>query len=280
MAFDLGSARPVAAPRPAAPAQPRDLRPAPAQRQQAASTVSTEVGTARTGQTIAQSAQTFPYELARAKTDAEKAKLELAALNKKLKEGGLDLKEQQALSAARATLMAYGELLYRDAKNKGYDPSSLGNKFSSALSVIPFAGNSLSTQVLDPISLQAKKGKQQFTEGALRTVTGAGGPAGERPETTEQYFPTPWENVNAKTQRGMDELRLAQILGSSRIAGPAVAPQTSALISRLSAPPKKRGASPPPPNLPRVRNDAEYDALPSGKKIQFIDPNGDIRTKP
>ena len=282
MAFDLASARPVAAPRPsarpAAPAQPRDMRPAPAQRQQAAATRSSEISAAGGAQTIYQKERSFADELRILKAQAAKAELDFAILDKKQKEGGLDLKDQQALASARATLMAYGEALYRDAINSGYDPVSIGNKFSSALSVIPVAGGALSEAVRDPISSQGQIGEKQFAEGAQRTLSGAGIRADETPRIEKQYFPSAWGNLNAKTRRSLDETRLAQMVGAARIAGPALSPAAAAMVARLSAPPKKRGASPPPPNLPRVKSDADFNALPSGAK--FIDPNGDIRTKP
>ena len=274
MAFDLGSARPVAAPRPSAPAQPRSMRPAPAQRQQEASTVSTETGTRRTGQTIAQSAALFPVDLAKLKIEARTAQLQLDALEKKQKEGGLELKDQQALASARATLMIYGEALYRDAINSGYDPVSIGNKFSSALSAIPVAGGALSEMARDPISSQGQIAEKQFSEGAQRTLSGAGIRADETPRIEKQYFPSAWGNLNPKTRRSLDETRLAQIVGATNIAGPALSSTARAMANRLSTPRRALVTK----ELPRVKNDADYDALPSGTK--FIDPDGNTRTKP
>jgi len=281
MAFDLGSARPVAAPRPAAPAKPtrvQDRRPDAVQKAQDVSTVGTQTSTARTGQTIAQSAALFPAELAKMRIEARTAQLQLDALEKKQKEGGLELKDQQALASARATLMIYGEALYRDAVNSGYDPVSIGNKFSSALSAIPVAGGALSETVRDPISSQGQIAEKQFSEGAQRTLSGAGIRADETPRIEKQYFPSAWGNLNDKTRRSLDELRLAQISGATNIAGPALSPTARAMADRLSAPPKKHKDESSSTKLPRVKNNADYAALPSGTK--FIDPDGNTRTKP
>ena len=278
MAFDLGSARPVAAPRPAAPAQPRDLRPAPAQRQQAASTVSTEVGTARTGQTIAQSAQTFPYELEKLKAEAERAKIEIERLRAKEASGDLELKEQQSLNASRAILMAYGEALYRKARTGGYEPTTPRNRVAALASGLPFVGEDLGDFIRDPVSERGVTGERRFTEGALRTATGAGGPAIERPQTTRNYFPTPWQSRDPEARQDFLNTRLEQLRTSGRVAGSALGPQAKATIEALSAPPKARKSETSSKSLPRVKSDADFNALPSGAK--FIDPNGDIRTKP
>lgn len=271
MAFDLASARPVAAPRPAAPS--RDLRPEPAQRQQAATTVSTEVGTRRTGQTIAQSAQSFPVELARQKADAEKAQIELDRLKKREAAGELDLKEQQSINAARAILMSYGETLYRKARAGGYEPTSMRNRAASIASGLPVVGENLGDFIRDLISEQGITGERQFTEGALRTVTGAGGPKEERPQTVRDYFPTPWQSQDPEARRHLAETRLAQLGTAGQVAGPALVPSAKATIAALSAPRR----APAQKKLPRVRNNADFDALPSG--AEFIDPNAQQKDK-
>ena len=280
MAFDLGSARPVAAPRPAAPAQPRDLRPAPAQRQQEASTVGTQTSTARTAQTTAQSAQAFPYELEKLKAEAERAKLEIERLRVKEASGDLELKEQQSLNASRAILMAYGEALYRKARTGGYEPTAFRNRAAALASGLPLVGEDLADFIRDPVSERGVTGERRFTEGALRTATGAGGPAVERPQTTRNYFPTPWQSRDPEARQDFLNTRLEQLRTSGRVAGPALGPRAKATIEELSTPPKARKSETSSKSLPRVRNEADFNALPSGKDIQFIDPNGDIRTKP
>ena len=265
---------------PAAPAQPRSMRPAPAQRQQAASTVSTEVGTARTGQTIAQSAQTFPYDLKRLQAEAEKARIEVDRLKAKEASGDLELKEQQSLNASRAILMAYGEALYRKAREGGYEPTTPRNRAAALASGLPLVGEDLADFIRDPVSERGVTGERRFTEGALRTATGAGGPKEERPQTTRNYFPTPWQSRDPEARQDFLRTRLEQLRTSGRVAGPALGPGAKATIEELSTPPKARKSETSSKSLPRVRNDADFNALPSGKNIQFIDPNGDIRTKP
>lgn len=261
---------------PAAPAQPRDMRPAPARRQQEASTTNTQTSTANTAQGIAQKAQTFPYEMERLKAEAEKAQIEVARLRAREAAGELDLKEQQSINAARAILMAYGETLYRKARTGGYEPTSMRNRAASLASGLPVMGENLADLIRDPISEQGTTGERQFTEGALRTVTGAGGPKEERPATVRDYFPTPWQSQDPEARRHLAGTRLAQLGTAGQVAGPALVPSAKATIAALSA--SRR--APAQKKLPRVRNNADFDALPSGKNIQFIDPNGDIRTKP
>ena len=268
------------APRPAAPARPRDMRPEPAQRQQEASTTSTQTSTARSAQTTARSAQSFPYEMERLKAEAERAKIEVERLRAKEAAGELDLKEQQSLNASRAILMAYGETLYRNARAGGYEPTTPRNRIASLASGLPIMGENLADFIRDPVSERGVTGERRFTEGALRTATGAGGPKEERPQTTRNYFPTPWQSRDPEARQDFLRTRLEQLRTSGRVAGPALGPGAKATIEELSTPPKARKSETSSKSLPRVRNDADFNALPSGKNIQFIDPNGDIRTKP
>ena len=266
------------APRPSAPAQPRDMRPEPARRQQEASTTSTQTSTARTAQTTAQSAQSFPYEMERLKAEAERAKIEVERLRAKEAAGELDLKEQQSLNASRAILMAYGETLYRNARAGGYEPTTPRNRIASLASGLPIMGENLADFIRDPVSERGVTGERRFTEGALRTATGAGGPKEERPQTTRNYFPTPWQSLDPEARKDFLATRLEQLSTSGRVAGPALGPSARATISALSSPPKKRKDESASTKLPRVKNNADYAALPSGTK--FIDPDGNTRTKP
>lgn len=229
--FDQFDATPAA---PAKPVRPRDMRPEPAQRQQAAATRSSEISAAGTAQTISQKARSFEDEMRVLSAQAARAELELAALRKKQETGDLDYKEQQALAASRAENMAYGEAIRRLALEQGYDPTSPRNKFAAVAGAIPFAGSSLSALIKDPVSEEAAVGEKSFVEGALRAATGAGTNVKERPETKEIYFPNPWSSMPPEALKRLDQKRLNQIIAQSQIAGPALAPGTRSTVKTLT----------------------------------------------
>jgi hypothetical protein len=214
----------------------------------------------------------------RLKAEAERAKIEVERLRAKEAAGELDLKEQQSLNASRAILMAYGETLYRNARAGGYEPTTPRNRIASLASGLPIMGENLADFIRDPVSERGVTGERRFTEGALRTATGAGGPKEERPQTTRNYFPTPWQSLDPEARKDFLATRLEQLSTSGRVAGPALGPSARATISALSSPPKKRKDESASTKLPRVKNNADYAALPSGTK--FIDPDGNTRTKP
>jgi hypothetical protein len=94
---------------------------------------------------------------------------------------------------------------------------------------VPKFGRSLAEWLADPSAELAEVGKQSFNEGALRTVTGAAGPAEERPENARQYFPTEWQSKNASLRKELAETRRAQRESMRKIAGPAVGGSAAAV---------------------------------------------------
>jgi hypothetical protein len=172
--------------------------------------------------------------------------------------GTPNLKEQQSLAASRANLMLQGEKTYQAALRQGYEPASIRNKAATVADAVPVIGDWLAELVRDPVSERGAAGERQFTEGALRTVTGAGGPANERPLTTSQFFPTSFQSVNPDLRERLAATRRAQLATALRVAGPAIA------TAKNTAP-------------VRIKGDADYDALPPGTR--YIGPDGKTREK-
>jgi hypothetical protein len=152
--------------------------------------------------------------------EAETADLALAAA--KVKKRYPELSATQSTAAARYILMDRGESVYQQAVKKGYEPTDMRNRLASMARGIPMFGANLADVIADPNAELAELGKQSYTEGALRTVTGAAAPGDERPTTAKQYFPTEWQSKNETLRRELAETRRAQRESMKAIAGPAV----------------------------------------------------------
>ena len=169
------------------------------------------------------------------------------------------LTEQQSIGAARANRMLQGEKLYQEAITQGYDPTTPRNKLASLAEAVPVIGHPFADFVRNPVSEKGATAEEQFTEGALRAVTGAGGPKDERPLTKSQFFPTAFQSANPELRQRLDQIRASELATALRIAGPALAKRTDTA-------------------LPRIQNDADYARLPPN--TTFIDPQGKRRVKP
>lgn len=172
----------------------------------------------------------------RAKTEAERAKIEIEAA--RLKARYPEMTDAQRTAAARAVVMQRGEALYQKALKQGYKPEALGNKVTDALSNLPWnIGDPAADFLRDPKAEMAVQGERLFTEGALRTMTGAAGPKEERPQTKMQYFPNPWQSGSPDLRRDLEALRKEQIETARRAAGPAlsVTPRAAAAPKALPA---------------------------------------------
>lgn len=164
--------------------------------------------------------RTADAQVKKAIADAERAELE--TLRFKYQKDFPELKEAQSVAAARAILMEEGNTLYEDAVSKGYEPSKLGNRVTNMLDGIPVVGRGMADLIRSPVAERAVLGQDVFTEGALRTVTGAAGPKEERPQTKIQYFPTPWQSDDPQLRNKLSALRRRQLETAKRIAGPAL----------------------------------------------------------
>lgn len=149
------------------------------------------------------------------------------------------LTEAQATAAARVVLMEEGNKLYASARKQGFEPTNMMNRLASVAKAVPVAGEGLADIIRSPAQERAALGERLFTEGALRTVTGAAGPKEERPEVRTQYFPSPWQSPNRQTRNDLEAIRNRQIATIRNVAGPAASPATT-------LPKTERG----PPKLP------------------------------
>lgn len=154
--------------------------------------------------------------------EAEKADLELATA--KVRKQYPELTATQSTAAARYILMDRGETIYQKAVKQGFEPTNFRNRLASMARGLPMKtfGAGLAELVADPAAELAEIGKQSFNEGALRTVTGAAGPAEERPTTSRQYFPTEWQDKSEANRRELAQTRRDQRESMKAIAGPAV----------------------------------------------------------
>lgn len=156
---------------------------------------------------------------------------EYTAQINKLKSKYPQLTAEQTLAAARAMLMAEGEKAYSSAK--GYDPGSLRNLAAGALGAIPMAGDTIASFVRDPESQLAVSGQKQFTEGATRSLTGAGLRGDERSFAASEFFPMPGESDAVKRQKkALRTKYLSQII---QAAGPALAADLTAKAAAADA---------------------------------------------
>lgn len=132
-----------------------------------------------------------------------------------------DIKEFQSNAAARATLMDQGLKDYESARADGYDPSTFKNTMARGLEG-DMVGNYLADVFRDNPSERGRAAELQFTDGALRTTSGANAPEPEVVRANKAYFRQPGESVGVEPNRS--ELRRRFRDQSVRIAGPAYIP--------------------------------------------------------
>ena len=141
----------------------------------------------------------------------------------------------------------------------------------------PLIGNALVSSEYQ----QADQAKRDFINALLRRESGAVISDGEFDNANKQYFPQPGDNEEVLKQKAAN--RRNSIAGISRQAGPAyTAPDTTNYLTGetgATPAPASPGAAPvAASSLPKVGDDAAYDALSSGE--HFLDPDGNERIKP
>lgn len=203
---------------------------------QGASIDSARASQAQIAQNLTVDRATTAAQIEKTIADAQRTQLELQkAMQQK---GFLDLKEQQALAAARAVLMMSGEKMYGESVRKGYEPTAMRNKIASVAEGMPFVPEAMargvSDWIRDPNAEVARQGERVFTEGALRTVTGSAGPKEERPQTQVQYFPSAWQSRNPRLRSDLAALRKQQLATAKAVAGPALGASQPALPDGLT----------------------------------------------
>lgn len=114
--------------------------------------------------------------------------------------GGKDLREFEINAASRATLMDQGQRDYEDARREGYDPGKWQNQLARGIEGTG-VGNWLADVIRDNPSEKARAAELQFTDGALRTTTGANAPEPEVIRANRAYFRQPGESESVEPDR-------------------------------------------------------------------------------
>lgn len=229
---------PIATPKANPIQRQRELAPVATQ----ASINNANVNAEQGSQALSTARATAPADITKAVADAQKAVLEFKQLQQQ--QGFLELKDQQALAAARAVLMANGETIYRNAIKRGYEPTNPRNMLASAAQGVPWVGPGVADWVRDSASEAGHQGESIFQEGALRTVSGAGTRKEEKTDAAAEYFPTAWQSKSRENRRRLEALRAQQIATARSVAGPA-------LIASGQAQPLG-GAQPATPQIPTL----------------------------
>lgn len=109
--------------------------------------------------------------------------------------GAPPLTEDQGKMTGALTEMAVAEGTYRDARQRGYDPTSRRNSFASFLEGLPFGGlDGLGAVVRDPQSDLGRQAELQFSDAQLKAKSGAAAPEAEVKRNVQIYFTRPNQN--------------------------------------------------------------------------------------
>lgn len=133
--------------------------------------------------------------------------------------GGGEIREFEANAAARATLMDQGLRDYNGAVRDGYNPTSWWNGAARNMEGIPVIGTGISNFMRSDVADRGRAAELQFTDGALRTTTGANAPEPEVVRADRSYFRAGGEGENVEA--GKRQLRERFRDQSVRIAGDA-----------------------------------------------------------
>lgn len=147
--------------------------------------------------------------------------------------------------------------------------TSIWNKTAGSIPVIGNFARSEDAQKYD-------QAKRNFINAVLRRESGAVIAPEEFANAEQQYFPQPGDGKEVIEQKRRNrEVTIQGLRVSSGQGANFALPEQMPQAPRPPAPP----APPQNPNQapPRVTSPTEYQSLPSG--AQYIDPNGNIRTK-
>lgn len=133
--------------------------------------------------------------------------------------GGGEIREFEANAAARATLMDQGLRDYDGAVRDGYNPTSWWNGAARNMEGVPVIGTGISNFMRSDVADRGRAAELQFTDGALRTTTGANAPEPEVVRADRSYFRAGGEGENVEV--GKRQLRERFRDQSVRIAGDA-----------------------------------------------------------
>lgn len=144
-----------------------------------------------------------------------------------------DIKEFQAKAAGQATLMDQAITDYDAAREEGYEPSNWRNAIALGLEgkKIPIIGGDIGSFAADVIrdnpSERGRAAELAFTEGSLRSLTGAAATEGETRRNARNMFRQPGESEGVEPTKAAVRERFAAT--TKRIAGPAYIPPKNAL---------------------------------------------------
>ena len=133
--------------------------------------------------------------------------------------GGGEIREFEANAAARATLMDQGLRDYDGAVREGYNPTSWWNGAARNMEGVPVIGTGISNFMRSDVADRGRAAELQFTDGALRTTTGANAPEPEVVRADRSYFRAGGEGESVEV--GKRQLRERFRDQSVRIAGDA-----------------------------------------------------------
>lgn len=205
-----------------------------------------------------------------------------------------DVKEFQSKAAAQATLMDQALSDYNAARSEGYDPNGLRNTFASGIEAgLPWIGPWAADVLRDNPSERGRAAELQYTEGALRALTGAAATDPETRRTARNMFRQPGESAAVEPSKAAVRQRFADT--TKRIAGPAyipgsppadaprqpgfsktmAKPQVEASMKYIGAKGKKGGTQ---ENPFTPADETQYNNMPSG--AWYIHPSGKLKVKP
>lgn len=170
-----------------------------------------------------------------------------------------DLKEYQIKAGSQAVLMDQALTDYDQARRQGYNPASVKNSLAAAAEDVWAVGPWVADVIRDNPSERGRAAELQYTEGALRALTGAAATDSETRRTSRNMFRQPGESDAVEPNKARVRERFAGSIKTA--AGPAYRP----------APAAKPGARPVP-----APARAAYETLLKGGQIDRSKPLGSV----
>lgn len=186
--------------------------------------------------------------------------------------GSPEIREFQANAAARATLMDQGVRDYEAARAAGYDPTSFWNGLARNVESFPVIGTGLSNLMRSDVADRGRAAELQFTDGALRTTTGANAPEPEVIRADRSYFLAPGESADVET--GKAALRNRFRNQAVRIAGDAYISPDEGMREDLVGPTGPNGLPTYPTITERTAGIEDIKTPGEGLSVQWLTDNG------
>jgi hypothetical protein len=172
--------------------------------------------------------------------------------------------EGQANAALYASRMLEADQILNSTDT---DPVAVaGLQAMQSVPVIGSLTGGIANAASRPETQMVDQAQRNFINATLRRESGAAISPTEFDNARKQYFPQPGDSAAVIEQKARN--RRTAIEGINNAAGPA----------KIEIPAAQPQSAAPGAAVPRVANDAEYNALPSG--AQFIGPDGQLRRKP